>query len=114
MFLTATLTLNPSSPTDRVASADEGGKPDLPEVDVLSTSGVLQQLVLTMRDAGLTNASLLSHDGEVLFEDWTGTEDDLTDAIREFGKKSSIEARQKFRSLRLVLDHQGPVLVCVT
>ena len=110
MFLTATLTLNPSSPTDRVALDEEGGKSDLPEVDALSTSRVLQQLVLTMRDAGLTNASLLSHDGQMLFEDWTGKEDDLTEAVREFGKKSSIDARQQFRSLRLVLDHQGPVL----
>ena len=42
MFLTATLTLNPSSPTDRVALDEERGKSDLPEVDALSTSRVLQ------------------------------------------------------------------------
>ena len=110
MFLTATLSLNPSAPTEYVASDDEGGESELPEAEVLSTSRTLQQLVLTMRDAGVTDASLLSRDGQVLFEDWTGTEDDLTEAVREFGRKSSTAAKQNFRSLRLVLDHQGLLL----
>ena len=47
MFLTATLSLNPSAPIEYVASDGECGKSELLEHETFSTSGILQQFVLT-------------------------------------------------------------------
>ena len=63
MFLTATLSLNPSAATEYVASDYEDEKPELLEHETFSTSSILQQLVLTMRDVGIKDAMVLSHDG---------------------------------------------------
>jgi hypothetical protein len=50
MFLTATLSLNPSVSTEYVASDNEVGKSELLEHETFLTSSILQQLVPTMRE----------------------------------------------------------------
>lgn len=113
MFLTATISIDPSDPTEYVASETESSESELVEHETFSTSQILQQLVVTMRDVGVTNAQLLSHDGDVLFHDRVGESDDLTNAIRQFAATASAEARQQFDNLRLVLEHEGPLLSVV-
>ena len=49
MFLTATLSLNPSTQTEYVASDNEDEKSELLEHETFSTSSLLQRLVLTIR-----------------------------------------------------------------
>jgi hypothetical protein len=58
MFLTATLSLNPSAPTEDVASDNEVGKSKLMEHETFSMSSILQQFVLTMRDVGITDSTV--------------------------------------------------------
>jgi len=111
MFLVATLALNPSDPTEFVASGSDESQ--LEEHETFSTSRILQQLVLTMKDCGITDAALLSRDGQKLYEDWDGEDDDLTKALREFARQSTAESRESFQTLRLVLDHRGTLLSIV-
>jgi hypothetical protein len=113
MFLTATLSLNPSAATEYVASDDEDEKPELLEHETFSTSSILQQLVLTMRDVGIKDAMVLSHDGVELFRDDNGDSDDLTSALKAFARNTPDAAKQHFSTLRLVLEHQGDLLKIV-
>lgn len=107
MFLTATLSLNPSSGTE--FDTDHSGD-ELKEHETFTTGRILQQLALTMRDAGITNAALLSHDGDVLFQDDFDQTDDLTAALRSLAGKTEGEARRDFDTLRLVLERKGELL----
>ena len=113
MFLTATISIDPSDPTEFVASETERPDSELVEHETFSTSRILQQLVVTMREVGVTNAQLLSHDGDVLFHDRLGESDDLTNAIRHSASTASAETRQQFDNLRLVLEHEGPLVTVV-
>jgi len=82
-------------------------------VSTFSTSSILQQLVLTMRDVGIQDAMVLSHDGVEIFRDENGDADDLTSALKAFARNTPDAAKQHFSTLRLVLEHQSDLLKIV-
>ena len=109
MFLYAQLSLTPSTGVDGNFGQSAKGRP-FEESDAVTTAALLQQLTLTMRHAGLSDASLLSRNGEVIYRDRLGAEDDLTVALRTFARKSTAQHREDFETLRLLMDHEGSLL----
>ena len=104
MFFIATIAFDPSDVT-REANSDAGQVSE-----TFSSSNILQRFTITMRRAGVTNAVRISHDETVMFDDQSGNVDDLTDALRSFAKNSAHEDKTDFEELRVVLEHEGPLI----
>jgi hypothetical protein len=111
MFLTATLNLNPSAPTEYAVG--DTAESELLEHETFSAGQILQQLVLSFRDIGITDASVLSHDGNTVFHDEAGNADDLTEAMKSYARLTTSDQRDSFETLRLVLEHEGTLLKVV-
>ena len=111
MFLTATLSLNPSDdPAEDASQDDEVAKSRIVYQKTFPTSSILKQLVSTMQGIGISDAAVLTHDGVEVFRDTKGDDDDIAKALDHFIRETPATAKRKFNTLRVVLGHEVDLL----
>ena len=80
------------------------------ERETFAAVSILQRVNMALRSLGVTNILHLSCDGEVIYDDRDGVDDDFRDALIAFGRHADTDQKHNFEVLTLTLEHVGELL----